>query len=254
MIVDGHTHILSDFGNSIMNIEFSWKTLEQWLLSKPGNRSVVMPKVVQFCDSATLNIDFMKDLESFRLKRYVYPFIWIHPHQLEEQHFNQLTFSGFKFHPSISQTTIEGQDEMLALCEKYHKPIIVHCGRDEKSRIDYVLKINESYPTVKFICAHMGGLATNLIIRAFEKLAVSKFLDNIYLETSGCFHPELIRKAVDLLGKNKVIFGTDRPFHGYEMSYYAIRCCHFDKETEKKVLSRNILNILQPDVRTMLPK
>lgn len=187
MIVDGHTHILSDFGNSIMNIEFSWKTLEQWLLSKPGNRSVVMPKVVQFCDSATLNIDFMKDLESFRLKRYVYPFIWIHPHQLEEQHFNQLTFSGFKFHPSISQTTIEGQDEMLALCEKYHKPIIVHCGRDEKSRIDYVLKINESYPTVKFICAHMGGLATDLIIRAFEKLAVSSSLTIFILKHQDVF-------------------------------------------------------------------
>lgn len=133
------------------------------------------------------------------------------------------------------------------MCEKYRKPVLVHCGRDEKSRIDYVLEVNERYPEVRFICAHMGGLATDLIIRGFEKLSQSKYLDNIYLDTSGCFHPELIAKGVQLLGVDKIIFATDRPFHSYKMSYYAIDCCNFDRETKKKIVADNILNILHTD-------
>ena len=245
MIVDGHTHIVSNFGNpSIMNIKFDWDTLEQWLTSEPESKCVIIPKIVQFCDSVALNLDFFERAKRFPQKNRIFPFLWIHPNQLMEDHFKRFVFSGFKFHSSISQTTIAENEEMLRLCEKYKKPILIHCGRNEKSRIDYVLKVNEHHPDLKFICAHMGGLATDLIVRAYERISQSNYLDNIYLDTSGCFHPELIEKAVQLLGNDKIIFGTDRPFHSYKMSLYAVDCCSFDRKTKRNILSDTILNIL----------
>lgn len=244
MMADGHTHIISGFSSSsLVDIKFDWDDLEKWLSSEPRSKCVIMPKIVQFCDSVALNVDFFEKLEKFPQKNRVFPFLWIHPDQFVEDHFKKFTFYGFKFHPSISQAILD-EDEFLNLCEKYKKPILIHCGRDEKSRIDYVLKVNQRYPNLKFICAHMGGLATDLIVRAFEKLSRSKYLDNIYLDTSGCFHPELIEKGVQLLGDDKVIFATDRPFHSYKMSRYAIDCCNFDRTTRRKILANNILNIL----------
>jgi predicted TIM-barrel fold metal-dependent hydrolase len=245
MIIDGHTHIISCLGNpSIINMEFDWNNLGDWLLSEPESKCVVIPQIVQFCDSVQLNVDFFENLAKFPRKNRVFPFMWIHPSQLSEEHFKKFGFSGFKFHPSISQTRIDENKNVLDLCYKYKKPILVHCGRGEKSRIDYILKVNENYQELTFICAHMGGLATDLIVRAFEKLSKSKYLDNVFLDTSGCFHPQLISKAVEMLGDGKVIFATDRPFHSYELSLYAVECCNFNEETKKKILYENIWNIL----------
>lgn len=195
MIVDSHTHVIpSSSESNIVDIKFDWDDLEHWFSSEPQSKCVIIPKIVQFCDSVDLNTCFFDSLSRFPMKDRVFPFLWVHPNQLIEEHFKRFVFSGFKFHPSISQMTIDQNEELLRLCEKYRKPILIHCGRGEKSRIDYVLKVNERYPNLKFICAHLGGMASDLIVRAFQKLSESSYLDNIFLDTSGCFHPELIKK------------------------------------------------------------
>lgn len=245
MIVDGHTHIIPSFdGTSIVDIKFDWEDLERWFSAELNSKCVVIPKIDQFCDSVAVSMDFLRRLKTFPNRDRVFPFLWIHPKQLTEEHFTGFDFYGFKFHPSISQMTVVENENMLAWCEKHRKPLLIHCGRGEKSRIDYVLRVNEHYPKLTFICAHMGGLATELIVQAYEKISRSKYLENIYLDTSGCFHPKLIEKAVQLLGNDKVIFGTDRPFHSFEMSLYAVNCCGFDNEVKEMVLSTNLLNVL----------
>lgn len=201
--------------------------------------------LTQFCDSVSLNRAFFEVLSTFPKKDRVLPFLWIHPHQLEVSHFKEFTFSGFKFNPSISQVTIDVNEKMLELCDKHRKPILIHCGRNEKSRIDYVLKVNEHYPDLDFVCAHLGGLATDLIIRAFKKMQEAKYLDNVFLNTAGCSYPKLIKKAVEILGSDKIIFGSDRPFHDYEVSLYVIRSCKFDTETQQNILFGNLQRILQ---------
>jgi len=245
VIIDGHTHISSRvFKQSDIGIQFDWNDLNRWLLSKPKNKCVVMPVISQFCDSVSLNIEMFNELENFPQKNRVLPFLWIHPTQLKEDHFKKFNFSGFKFHPSISQETIDLSEKMLGLCEKHKKPILVHCGRNEKSRIDYVLDINERYPNLDFVCAHLGGLATDLVVRAFKKISETSYLDNIFLETSGCLYPKLIKKAVEILGADRIIFGSDRPFHDYKVSLYSIKCCNFDKETEQSILFGNLSRII----------
>jgi len=245
MIIDGHTHLVPHFsGQNVVDITFDWDNLDFWLSSEPESRCILMPNLTQSCDSVSLNKEFFRALSMFPKKDRVLPFLWIHPHQLEASHFKQFIFSGFKFHSSISQTTLDLNEKILELCDKHRKPILVHCGRNEKSRIDYVLKVNEHYPELDFICAHLGGLATDLIIRAFKKMQETNYLDNIFLDTSVCFYPVLIKKAVEVLGSDKIIFGTDRPFHDYEASLYTIRRCMFDAETEQNMLYRNLERIL----------
>ncbi len=245
MIIDGHTHLVPGFsGQNVVDIRFDWDSLDFWLSSEPESRCVLIPRLTQFCDSVSSNRGFFKALSTFPKKDRVLPFLWIHPHQLEASHFEEFTFYGFKFHPSISQVTVDLNEKMLELCDKHRKPILIHCGRNEKSRIDYVLKINEHYPDLNFICAHLGGLATDLIIRAFKKMQEASYLDNIFLNTAVCFYPKLIKKAVEIFGSDKIIFGSDRPFHDYEVSLYAIRSCKFDTETQQNIFSKNLQRIV----------
>jgi len=236
MIVDAHTHI------TVKYLRFGWKELEQWLSDKE-NKCVIMPIIQPSDDSVAINAKFFNTIKDFSRKKQVFPFLWIHPHQLVEQHFRKFSFTGFKFHPSISQSLITENRRVLDMCVKYNKPILTHCGRNAKSRMDYVLEVNEEYYDMPFICAHMGGMATDLIIRALNVLEWTRHKDNIFLDTAGCYHPELIKKAVRVLGSDKVIFGTDRPFHSYKVSRFAIDCCNFNKEVKRKILFSNALKL-----------
>lgn len=245
MIIDGHIHLIPKaFNENHTKIFFDISELDKWLTQTPNSKAVVMTTIIQYCDSIKINKEFLSTIESFQKKKQIFPFLWIHPDQLIEEHFKIFSFSGFKFHPSISQQQIDTNERILKLCEKYKKPILIHCGRNEKSRIDYILNINEYYPDLFFICAHLGGLATDLIIRSFEKIKNANYKDNIYMDTSGCFSPNLIEKAIELLGNDKIIFGSDRPFHDYLVSLYALKLCNFDKKVLDKILYNNILNIL----------
>ena len=225
-------------------MRFDWSNLDAWFSSEPNSKCVLMPELTQSCDSVALNREFFKSLSVFPKKNRVFPFLWIHPHQLKHSNFGEFTFLGFKFHPSISGTTLDANTEILELCDKYRKPILVHCGRDEKSRIDYVLRVNERYDNVRFICAHLGGLAADLVIRAFDKMNQANYLDNVFLDTAGCFNRVLIKKAVKILGDDKVIFGSDRPFQDYEVSLYTINSCNFTAKAKENILSKNIERIL----------
>lgn len=236
MTVDAHTHVMK-----YHFLRFDWFELERWL--GKTNKCIVMPKIRQNEDSVDVNVRFFDQVKGFSKRSQIFPFMWIHPHQLREEHFRRFPTAGFKFHPSISQSPIHENREMLDMCAKYRKPILIHCGRNMMSRIDFILQVNEEYPEVKFVCAHMGGLATELIIRAFRRLMVAK-IDNIFLETSGCDLSQLIEKAVELFGSEKVVFGTDRPFKSYEVSRYIIDCCKFGRKIKIDVLRNNVLKVL----------
>jgi len=245
LIIDGHVHLIpKGFYENHTKIFFDISDLDKWLTNIPNSRAVVMTTITQYCDSIKINKEFFSTIESFPKKKQIFPFLWIHPNQLIEEHFKIFPLSGFKFHPSISQQQIDTNEKMLELCEKYKKPILVHCGRNEKSRIDYILNINEYFPELSFICAHLGGLTTDLIIRSFEKIKNAKYKNNIYMDTSGCFSPNLIIKAIELLGDDRIIFGSDRPFQDYRVSLYVLKLCNFDKQVFDKILYTNILNIL----------
>jgi predicted TIM-barrel fold metal-dependent hydrolase len=245
LIIDGHTHLIHRFPDqNVVDIKFDWDSLDFWLSSEPESKCVLMPELTQFCDSVALNREFFRSLSVFPKKDRVFPFLWIHPHQLEHSSFKEFAFFGFKFHPSISGTTLDAIEETLELCDKYRKPVLIHCGRDEKSRIDYVLKVNERYDKISFICAHLGGLAVDLVIRALEKTRQADYLDNVFFDTSGCFNPALVKKAVEILGDDKIVFGSDRPFQDYQISLYTINSCKFGAKTRQNILFKNIERIL----------
>lgn len=246
LIVDAHVHLIPGFPlQESAYIKFDWNDLDSWLSSQPRSKCILMPELTHSSDSVALNRRFFKSLSGFPKKDRVFPFLWIHPFQLRESHFKEFSFSGFKFHPSLSETTLDASNAMLDLCAKHKKPILVHCGRDMRSRIDYVLKMNEHYPDINFICAHLGGLAVDLIIRALEKMKEAKCSDNVFFDTACCFNPTLIRRAVEILGSDKIIFGSDRPFQDCRVSLYTIRSCNFDTTTARNIMFRNIQRILQ---------
>ena len=62
---------------------------------------------------------------------------------------------------------------------------------------------------------------------------------NVYLETSGMPMPTKIREAVERVGPERVLFGSDIPFHHPKIEIDRVRLAGLAAEVEQRVLSTN---------------
>lgn len=105
----------------------------------------------------------------------------------------------------------------------------------------------KSYPEIKFIGAHMGGLnAPFNEIREYLP-----FRNNFYLDTSNAAHTLNNNEFVELLkvhGPEHILFGTDWPWFGYSAEINLIERllddAGYSEKQKEHVFSRNIANLL----------
>ena len=112
---------------------------------------------------------------------------------------------GVKAHPFWNRYPISSLDGVAAWCEEHGYPLLIHLGCREGSG-DYQ-RLPERYPGLKVLYAHAG-------IPYYQKLwAYIKDKDNVYIDVSSPYlNQDLMRKAVDFLGADKCLYGTDGPY------------------------------------------
>jgi predicted TIM-barrel fold metal-dependent hydrolase len=115
-------------------------------------------------------------------------------------------FVGIKVHPQLCAKSFDC-DEAFRICEaaaKFRVPILIHTFGSPIESPKNVLRAAERFPEVSFILGHMGGFAWD------EGLAVGRARANTYLEIcSSCTDMRRLRAAVDAVGRERVLFGTD---------------------------------------------
>ena len=110
--------------------------------------------------------------------------------------------------------------------------------------------INADYPEVRFIIAHLGGLATEVIMENFELYKEVKFKENIFYEISGCVNPGLIRKSIEIVGKDRIFYGSDLPFFDPDIVKFALyKAIGGDLSLYNNILYGNILKVF-PQYKT----
>ncbi len=81
--------------------------------------------------------------------------------------------------------------------------------------VDTVHKILNDAPGLRVIVAHMGRHTPNSSEHVEHNLLAFRDDTNVYFETSTVRDPAIFRRAVDIVGEDRVIFGTDFPFNSY---------------------------------------
>lgn len=243
MIIDGHVHI----GRTEKSERFfSLDSYEELARHELIEGAVIMPNVSNRILPHNLNFYLLDSLEKYKTTFKFFPFLLIDPSSpeiLNQIDMNKDKIFGLKYHPSIYRDTISASSLKLFIRKAgdLNLPILVHCGRDKKSHISFLIHVAKKYPTVKFIAAHLGGNASDLIEKAINTLSPLK-LKNLYLDTSAVKLPWLVEMAVNRLGNEKIIFGSDEPYSDLRMSKYCIELS--DIERKGLVLSKNILNLI----------
>lgn len=235
---DSHIHLIDRNELYKDDFSFSIQNLQEYLNTLDG--AIVMPLITQYSDSYIVNKNFMNVIQGVPK---VYPFTFVHPSDVRRT-LIELNPVGIKLHPSISQFIATEQEDMFDLIESYRKPILIHCGRGEKSRLKYIINIAKRNPTLKIIVAHLGGLATELILESVSRMETED-INNLWFDTAGIFHPKLIIKMANVVGIDRIVYGTDVPFFDPRISEVVIKSCEFNNVDLEKICSQNIMEVLK---------
>jgi predicted TIM-barrel fold metal-dependent hydrolase len=132
-----------------------------------------------------------------------------------------------ELHPGIQHfnASSEGWQALADWCIAHDWPINLHAteavGHDHPGSVptplnDY-LRMAEGHPDLKIILAHWGGGL------AFFELnpRLRKSLQNVYYDTSATpllYQPSIFRHMIEIIGVEKILFGSDFPLRLYPRS------------------------------------
>lgn len=128
--------------------------------------------------------------------------------ELLERAVTQLDFRGLKLHP-VSTLAHPAHPDTIALIRAAGElgvPTLFHCGDEPLTTPLSIAPAAAACPDAKVILGHMGGYR-----HVDEAIDVAERHPNIILETSAMPYPHKIREAIDRIGVDRVIFGSDGP-------------------------------------------
>jgi len=242
-VIDSHIHICKEDWRFGADLVFGWGDLDDLFRKGSIQGAVVMPMMSNTDDSVSVNTTFLDEVRKFPHKLKMWPYYWPHPGQVDTELASQQEFAGVKFHPSISQKRIDNAPDVIAIARDRGLPLLVHCGRNQISHIDYLLTAVRMEAGVTYVGAHLGGLANELILAALALIEKQPRRDNLYLDTSGCMNPKIVRRAVQVMGSDRVLWGTDLPFFDPEVSRVVLDRAGLEGPDLRKILYDNAVEV-----------
>ncbi|GAB4245852.1 MAG: amidohydrolase family protein [Thermoleophilia bacterium] len=175
--------------------------------------------------------------------RGVYGLVWSNPRQpgfLQEARelLADSRFRGVKLHPLLDgyHPNDPSVHPLMDLLAETGRPCLVHTGHPIFSLPWSVEELAAAKPDTKVIFGHMGH-GNIIYINAAIDAAVRR--SNIYLETSGMPMHAKIREAVERVGAERVLYGSDAPFHHPDVEMLKVRLSGLSVEDIDRVLGAN---------------
>jgi uncharacterized protein len=173
-----------------------------------------------------------------------YALVWGNPRlpgYLEEveRFLDHPKFLGLKLHPLIdgyhpNDPAVHPMMELLE--DRGGLPVLVHCGHPIFTLPWSIEELAVAHPGVKVILGHMGH---GNVVYINASIDVAARNPNVYLETSGMPMHSKIKEAVERVGAERVLYGSDVPFHHPAVEILRVQVSGLDPERLEQVLRTN---------------
>ena len=176
-------------------------------------------------------------------------FPWVNPEVPEDLEYlreNRSAIHGIKLHPSCDKVRVTDPkaEPFLRLAADEGLPVMVHCGRwQEMSSYKFALEAAAKYPVTRFVLSHMGGDTPELEMGTIRGIVEGR-LDNVLLGTEGVREYWAVQRAVDELGADRVIFGSDFPLGHPRMYMGLVDALKLEPEQKRLILGANALRLV----------
>ncbi len=148
---------------------------------------------------------------------------------------------GVKLHPAHYTLHPFGQQtvKLVRRAGELGLPVLFHCG-DEMMSLPYQIdRLAAACPETTIILAHIGGFFSGN-----AALDVAARRENTFVDTSEIPLPHMVRRAVDVLGAEKVLFGTDGPSIDMGLEITKVKLAGLSCSQEEQVFCRNYATLM----------
>jgi predicted TIM-barrel fold metal-dependent hydrolase len=181
-------------------------------------------------------------------------FGWANPHLGKQptldtirRCFEEYGFYGIKFNGAQDYYVIDDPAVLpfIEAAARYGKPIAFHIGADfyENTHPYRLGHIASLFPETHFLMVHMGGAGLPALDRS--AIETAQKYPNITLIGSG-IHEMAILRAIQVLGAERVCFGSDAPFRlvHVQLAMYQALLRDTPEPDRAKVLGGNLARVL----------
>ncbi len=154
----------------------------------------------------------------------------------------ELGFKGLKLHPVTTLQHPGGQAtiELVRQAGDLGVPVLFHCGDEPLSTPLSVAQAAAACPEAVIILGHMGGY-----FHVDEALDAAEQHPNVVLETSAMPYPDKIRAAVDRVGPERVVFGSDGPVSSPALERQKVAIADLGASEAAAVMGGNAARLLR---------
>ena len=147
----------------------------------------------------------------------------------------------------------EMMDPFVEIMMKHRLTLLTHTsepvGHDYPGKgsitPDIIYPLITSYPELTIVCAHWGGGFPFYALMPEVKQA----MNNVFFDTAASpllYNPEIYQQVIQLVGADKILFGSDYPLLRQRRMLDEIRALDLPEETKDLILggnARKLLNI-----------
>ncbi len=175
------------------------------------------------------------------------PIAWINP--LASDAVEEATRSlnrgarGIKLQPGFHGYSLEDESvaDVAKIAEDFGVPMFVHTGSDVPPLTAQPLV--ETFGGVRFVLMHMG-----MYTHYTDAISLAMKFDNVYLDTAEPLPAIAVEIALETLGANKILMGSDFPFWGHpKLAVEKIKIAVHDKKSRKMIMGDNALMLVGRD-------
>ena len=173
-----------------------------------------------------------------------YALVWGNPRvpgyvEEVERFLDHPKFLGLKLHPLVdgylpNDPSVHPLMELLLA--RGGLPVLVHCGHPIFTLPWSIEELAVAFPGVKVVIGHMGH-GNVVYINASIDIAARNA--NVYLETSGMPMHTKIKEAVERVGVERVLYGSDVPFHHPAVEILRVQVSGLGPDELERVLCTN---------------
>jgi predicted TIM-barrel fold metal-dependent hydrolase len=241
MIVDFHTHV--DEAPA-----FGWIDPPDKILALLDVAGIQQAVIMTYTDLPGLNPDALDYIiaAAARFPGRLIPFVRLNPNYQDVipdllSRALALGVRGVKLHPTtaLAHPAGEATIALLRRCGDLALPVLFHCGDDPYTTPEAIGLAAMAAPECQIVLGHMGGyLHVEAAIDEAERHS------NLHLETSAMPYPQWIATAVDRIGADRVLFGSDGPGCNPSLELEKIRRLGLGAAAERRILGGNAADLL----------
>jgi len=194
--------------------------------------------------SSSLNHNLKLINEVSKFSNRLFGFYWVNPKRSsildEVSKALDYGFVGVKFRPETdgyNLFNISLLDPILSYACKMGMLVYIHCSGYGASHPNALRLICSTYPELKVIIGHMAQ-------GSVDAIRVAEDFDNVFLETSTYRGFKVIEYAVNRIGSDRVLFGSDYPYSNIQMEISKIMNLRVSWDDKIKIMGLNSLSLL----------